>query len=57
LVCKNINPSPIKKIINKKVTLIVLKDQLPVLKRRSPNYSYMSLQEELLLSQSKNNEI
>jgi len=57
LVCKNINPSPIKKIINKKVTLIVLKDQLPVLKRRSPNYSYMSLQEELLLSKSKNNEI
>ena len=51
------NPSPIKKIINKKVTLIALKDQIPVLKRRLPIYSYMSLQEELLLNQSKNNEI
>jgi len=30
LVCKNINPSPIKKIINKKVTFIALKVRLPV---------------------------
>jgi hypothetical protein len=30
LVCKNMNPSSIKKIINKKVTLIVSNDQLPI---------------------------
>jgi len=35
-VCKNINPSPIKKIINKKVTLITLKVRLPVFYRTLP---------------------
>jgi len=34
--CKNINPNPIKKIMNKKVTLNGQKELLPVFYRSSP---------------------
>jgi hypothetical protein len=57
LVCKNINPSPIKKIINKKVTLIVIKDHLPIEIRRLPNFPYLLYNCELLLFQIKNKRI
>jgi len=33
------NPSSIKKIINKKVTFIVIKDQIPAETRHLPNFS------------------
>jgi hypothetical protein len=36
LVCKNMNPSSIKKIINKKVTFIVILAQIPAKKRSLP---------------------
>jgi hypothetical protein len=36
LVCKNMNPSSIKKIINKKVTFIAINDHTPTEKRSLP---------------------
>jgi len=51
------NPSSIKKIINKKVTLIVIKDHLPTEIRCLPNFSYLLYNCELLLFQIKNKQI
>jgi len=47
------NPSSIKKIINKKVTLIALKVQLPTKKRHSPIFLMQSLTGGLLLTYNK----
>jgi hypothetical protein len=47
------NPSPIKKIINKKVTSKALNDYPPVKKRRSPNIVYPLAICTLLLFQIK----
>ena len=48
------NPSSIKKIINKKVTIIVGNDQLPVKKNYLPIFSLTPVDYELFLSVSKN---
>jgi len=47
------NPSSIKKIINKKVTVIVLKDQIPIYKRHSPIFPNKLLQTKLSLTKIK----
>ena len=47
------NPSSIKKIINKKVTLFVIIHQIPVKNRHSPIYSYDLAINELFLIQIK----
>jgi len=53
LVCKNINPSPIKKIINKKVTQNDLKDHSPVKKCSLPNFPDILLKLIINLFQTK----
>jgi len=51
LVCKNINPWPIKKIINKKVTFLHYNCHLPVIIRSSPIFTYNPVNSDLFLSQ------
>jgi len=48
------NPSLIKKIINKKVTSKVIKDHLPVKKGSLPNNHTISLIVELFLTHNNN---
>jgi len=47
------NPSSIKKIINKKVTSKGLNDNLPVKKRRSPKLVYFLGVQRILLTKIK----
>jgi hypothetical protein len=53
LVCKNINPSPIKKIINKKVTQVTEKVRLPVYYCSLPIYCAFIINRGVFLNQNK----